>query len=69
MPYPPAPWTLRGSAVQLFRLVDAGRARAVVPPEMEIVRVAPGRGDAAAETKWLRGLRFRQCFRVPGAGM
>jgi acetoacetate decarboxylase len=42
-PYPPAPWQLRGASVQAFRLVDVERARGLVPPDLRVVPVLPGR--------------------------
>ena len=43
MPYPLAPWTLRGDAVQTVHLVDIARAQAVVPPALQVVPVLPGK--------------------------
>lgn len=43
MPYPPAPWTLQGYAIQTLQLVDIQRVRPLIPPELEIVSVWPGK--------------------------
>ena len=42
MPYPSAPWTLKGYALQtLMQLVDIDKARPLIPPELEIVSIWP----------------------------
>jgi acetoacetate decarboxylase len=41
--YPPAPWTLHGHAVHTLRLVDRVRARAFVPPGLDVISVLPGK--------------------------
>jgi acetoacetate decarboxylase len=41
--YPPPPWRLDGPAVVSMALIDVDRARAVVPDDLEIVEVLPGR--------------------------
>jgi len=43
MVYPPAPWNLQGYAVQTLQLVDVARVRPLVPSELEIVSVWPGK--------------------------
>jgi acetoacetate decarboxylase len=43
MSYPPAPWTLCGSAVLTLQLLDSRAARAFVPPEIRVVSVLPGK--------------------------
>jgi acetoacetate decarboxylase len=43
MNYPPAPWQLRGDAIQTLNLVDIDRVRQFVPPELDIVAVLPGK--------------------------
>jgi acetoacetate decarboxylase len=43
MNYPPAPWQLRGNAIQTLNLVDIDRVRQFVPPELDIVAVLPGK--------------------------
>lgn len=43
MGYPPAPWTLRGHAIQTLQAVDAEQARLQVPPELQIISVWPGK--------------------------
>ncbi len=42
-PYPPAPWHLAGQGVQLIQTVDVRDVRDLVPPELQIVSVWPGR--------------------------
>jgi len=41
--YPPAPWRLRGWAVQSLHLVDIVAVRPILPPGLRIMPVAPGR--------------------------
>ncbi|MEG4004946.1 acetoacetate decarboxylase family protein [Microcoleus sp. Pol11C1] len=43
MVYPPAPWNLQGYAVQTLQLVDVARVRPLVPSELEIVSLWPGK--------------------------
>ena len=43
MPYPTPPWTLRGHALLGLHLVDVDRVRPLVPPELNIVSVLPGK--------------------------
>lgn len=43
MNYPPAPWNLKGSAVQTINLLDVERSRQLIPPELEIISVLPGK--------------------------
>ncbi|MCW6053350.1 acetoacetate decarboxylase family protein [Lyngbya sp. CCAP 1446/10] len=43
MVYPPAPWNLQGYAVQTLQLIDVARVRPLVPSELEIVSVLPGK--------------------------
>jgi acetoacetate decarboxylase len=43
MTYPPAPWTLKGFAVQTIRLVDTAKARPFIPPDLDIVPIFPGK--------------------------
>jgi acetoacetate decarboxylase len=43
MTYPPAPWNLKGFAVQTLHLVEIDRARNFVPAGLEIVSVLPGK--------------------------
>ena len=43
MPYPPAPWTLQGYALQTLQLIDIERVRPLIPPEFDIVSVLPGK--------------------------
>lgn len=43
MVYPPAPWNLQGYAVQTLQLVDVALVRPLVPSELEIVSVLPGK--------------------------
>jgi hypothetical protein len=41
--YPPAPWTLSGVSVQALRLVEIASVRSLVPPELRIVPLLPGK--------------------------
>lgn len=43
MGYPQAPWTLQGYAIQTMQLVDVDKARAYIPPELDIISVWPGK--------------------------
>ncbi|MCL1462923.1 acetoacetate decarboxylase family protein [Argonema galeatum] len=43
MPYPQAPWTLQGYAVQTLQLIDIEKARPFIPSELEIISVWPGK--------------------------
>jgi hypothetical protein len=43
MPYPAAPWTLRGFSLQALELIDIAKARPFVPAELDIVSVLPGK--------------------------
>lgn len=43
MVYPPAPWKLQGYALQTLQLVDVARVRPLVPSELEIISLWPGK--------------------------
>ncbi len=43
MPYPQAPWTLQGYAIQTLHLIDVDRVRSLIPSELEIISVLPGK--------------------------
>ena len=43
MNYPPAPWYLKGYAIQTLHLLDIESSRHLIPPELEIVSVLPGK--------------------------
>jgi acetoacetate decarboxylase len=43
MAYPPAPWQLQGYAIQTLHLVEIDRIRSLIPPQLEIVAVLPGK--------------------------
>jgi hypothetical protein len=43
MPYPQAPWTLQGYAIQTLHLVNVDRVRPLIPLELEIISVWPGK--------------------------
>ncbi|MBD2386559.1 acetoacetate decarboxylase family protein [Cylindrospermum sp. FACHB-282] len=43
MPYPSAPWTLRGYAIQTLHLVNIDKVRPLIPAELEIISVWPGK--------------------------
>lgn len=41
--YPRPPWTLQGHALQTLQLVDIAQVRPLIPPELEIIAVWPGK--------------------------
>ncbi|MEH2311481.1 MAG: acetoacetate decarboxylase family protein [Nostoc sp.] len=43
MPYPQAPWTLQGYAIQTLHLVNIDRVRPLIPLELKIISVWPGK--------------------------
>ncbi|RCJ28642.1 acetoacetate decarboxylase [Nostoc minutum NIES-26] len=43
MSYPPAPWKLQGYAIQTLHLVDIERSRHLIPAELKIIPVWPGK--------------------------
>ncbi|NES98277.1 MAG: acetoacetate decarboxylase family protein [Desertifilum sp. SIO1I2] len=43
MVYPPSPWTLRGFGLQTVHLVDLDRVRSLIPHQLEIVSLFPGK--------------------------
>ena len=43
MPYPQAPWTLQGYAIQTLQLLDIDRVRPFIPSELNIITVLPGK--------------------------
>lgn len=43
MPYPQTPWTLQGYAIQTLHLININRLRHLIPPELEIISVLPGK--------------------------
>ena len=43
MIYPPAPWKLQGYAIATLQLVDVALVRPLVPSELEIVSLLPGK--------------------------
>ncbi|WP_414571706.1 acetoacetate decarboxylase family protein [Nostoc sp. CCY 9925] len=43
MLYPQAPWTLQGYAIQTLHLVNIDRVRPLIPSELEIISVWPGK--------------------------
>jgi hypothetical protein len=43
MTYPHAPWTLRGYAIATLHLVDIHRVRHLIPKELNIISVFPGK--------------------------
>ncbi|MBW4687582.1 MAG: acetoacetate decarboxylase family protein [Komarekiella atlantica HA4396-MV6] len=43
MPYPQTPWTLQGYAIQTLQLVNIDRVRHLIPSELEIISVWPGK--------------------------
>jgi acetoacetate decarboxylase len=43
MHYPQAPWNLYGNALQSFHLIDLDKAKALVPKDLEVIAVLPGK--------------------------
>ncbi len=43
MPYPQAPWRLQGCAIQTLHLVNIDQVRPLIPLELEIISVWPGK--------------------------
>lgn len=43
MPYPQAPWTLQGYAIQTLQPLDIDSVRPLIPSELEIIPVWPGK--------------------------
>lgn len=43
MPYPDAPWILKGFALQTLHGIDRDRARSLLPPELNILEIWPGK--------------------------
>ncbi|MBE9199890.1 MULTISPECIES: acetoacetate decarboxylase family protein [unclassified Nodularia (in: cyanobacteria)] len=43
MSYPSAPWILKGDAIQTLHLVNIDQVRSLVPPELNIISVWPGK--------------------------
>ena len=43
MSYPNAPWTLQGYAYQTLHLLECDRVRPLIPPELNLVSVFPGK--------------------------
>jgi len=43
MPYPQAPWTLQGYAIQTLQPLDIDLVRPLIPAELEIISVWPGK--------------------------
>lgn len=47
MQYPPAPWTLKGYAIQTLHLVDKDKVRSLIPPELNPFSLWPGKAVAS----------------------
>jgi hypothetical protein len=43
MAYPPTPWTLQGYALLTSQLIDVERVRPLIPSELDIISVLPGK--------------------------
>lgn len=43
MPYPQAPWTLQGYAIQTLHLVNIDLVRPLIPLDLKIISVWPGK--------------------------
>ncbi len=48
MQYPPAPWTLKGYAIQTLHLVNIDQVLSLIPPELNLFPVWPGKTIASA---------------------
>ncbi|OKH39295.1 acetoacetate decarboxylase [[Phormidium ambiguum] IAM M-71] len=69
MSYPTAPWTLKGYAIQTVHLVDIERSRPLIPQELEIVAVWPGKtigGVYLSSYKFGSTLQYNELFVVAG---
>ena len=70
MPYPTAPWTLQGYALQTLQLIDIEQVRPLIPPEFEIVSVLPGKTVAGVYLSYYGSgsvLEYSELIVVPGA--
>ncbi|WP_199296118.1 acetoacetate decarboxylase family protein [Trichocoleus sp. FACHB-591] len=47
VPYPSAPWTLRGHALQTLHLVDSASVRSLLPSGLEVLEPWPGKAVAS----------------------
>ncbi|YAF95204.1 MAG: acetoacetate decarboxylase family protein [Nodularia sp. CChRGM 3473] len=76
MPYPSAPWTLVGEAIQTLHLVNidqvrsptVGRSLSLVPPELNIISIWPGKtlgGIYLARYKSGSVLQYNELIVVP----
>ncbi len=69
MVYPPAPWHLQGYAVQTLQLIDVARVRPLVPSELEIVSLLPGKtlGGIYISSYGLGSvMEYNELQRIPG---
>jgi acetoacetate decarboxylase len=68
MTHPAAPWHLNGSAVATFHLVDVERVRSLIPAELSIVSVFPGKTLGCVYfSTYMRGsvLRYNELIVLP----
>ncbi|WP_066374817.1 MULTISPECIES: acetoacetate decarboxylase family protein [unclassified Anabaena] len=47
MPYPLAPWTLTGYAIQTLHIINIERVRSLIPPELNIISLWPSKTIAS----------------------
>lgn len=68
MPYPSAPWTLVGDAIQTLHLVNINCVRSLVPKELNIISLWPGKtlgGVYLARYKSNSVLQYSELIVVP----
>ena len=69
MPYPQAPWTLQGYAIQTLHLVNIDRVRPLIPLELKILSVWPGKTLASVYLSNYRSgsvLEYSELIIAPG---
>lgn len=69
MNYPSPPWNLQGYAIQSLNLVDLEQARAVIPSELTVVSVFPGKtlgGIYLSTYQFGSPLQYSELIIVPG---
>lgn len=69
MNYPPAPWTLKGHGYVTLHLVDFSDAAKVIPKDLEIVQVLPGKtigGLVLGKYEYGSTLTYGELIAVPG---
>ncbi|MEA5593624.1 acetoacetate decarboxylase family protein [Rivularia sp. UHCC 0363] len=68
MTYPPAPWTLKGYAVQTLQLVNIEQASKFIPSELKIISFLPGKTLGGIYISCYDGslLTYNELIVVPG---